>query len=398
MTDLSESLVGLGVEVTALAARGRYNGGDSLPPQTNYKGVRITRTWASSFGKVSTVGRLADYFSFYVTAAWKLLTLPRHDIVMALTTPPLISVPALIICRLRQMKMVALVQDLYPDVAVALGTLKAERLTTRMFDALNRFVLSRADRVIVLGECMRERVAAKVGREARARIDVIHNWADGSVLEPIPESDNNPFVQQERHHSEFVVQFSGNLGRVNDFETVLDAAERLRQRPDIVFEFIGDGAMADRLRTASHEKDLNVRFLPYQPRELLKFTLAAGDAHLVTLASGLSGLSVPSKTYGILAAERPIIFVGDIGSDIARLVSENECGSVIASGDGEGLAHTITQWAECREQPKLMGQSARRLFESRFDRPRAVNDYLTSFASCLNSTPTRLSAQLKPEG
>ena len=181
------------------------------------------------------------------------------------------------------------------------------------------------------------------------------------------------------------MQFSGNFGRVNDFATVLDAAERLRQRPEVLFHFIGDGAKAGELKALSRQRNLkNIRFLPYQPRDLLQFTLAAGDAHLVTLARGLSGLSVPSKTYGILAVGRPILFVGDASSDIARLVHENHCGAVIPGGDGDGLARVIAQWADDRARVKQMGQAARQLFERRFDRPGAVTAYLESFARCMS--------------
>src|SRR5438067_7353741 len=117
MTDLAESLVEHGVEVTALAGCGRYNGGERLAPSEVYKGVRIERAWATSFGKKSSVGRVFDYLSFYMGASWRLLRLPRHDIVMALTTPPLIGLIALVIARVvRGMRVVSLVQDIYPDV------------------------------------------------------------------------------------------------------------------------------------------------------------------------------------------------------------------------------------------------------------------------------------------
>lgn len=384
MTDLAESLVDSGLTVTAIAARGVYNGGDSLPPSAEYRGVKILRAWASSFGKSSTLARLCDYLSFYLGAAWKLLTVPRHDIVMALTTPPLISLLALLVCRLRGMKLIALIQDIYPDVAIALGTLKAGSLISRVLDSLNRLVLRKADRIIVLGECMRERVAAKVGGQARARIDVIHNWADGNALEPLRQPADNPLAASSRLGAEFVVQFSGNLGRVNDFATVLDAAERLLERPEVLFQFIGDGAKAGEVKAISRQRSLkNIHFLPYQPRELLRLTLATGDAHLVTLAPGLSGLSVPSKTYGILAVGRPILFVGDQSSDIARLVQENHCGAVISSGDGEGLARVIARCVDDRPGVKAMGEAARQLFERSFDRPQAVAAYLNSFARCL---------------
>jgi glycosyltransferase involved in cell wall biosynthesis len=394
MTDLGQSLVEKGLQVTALAGRGRYNGGESLPRREIYGGVHIERAWATSFGKDSAVGRLIDYLSFYLGACWKLLTLPRHDIVMALTTPPLISLLALLVCRIRGMKLVALVQDIYPDVAVSLGTLKADGFLTRILDRFNRFTLRKADRVIVLGDCMREKILQKIGDKIRPRLDVIHNWADGTKIRPLEEDAPNRFVEAHHLLDKFVVLFSGNLGRVNDFSTVLDAARLLRERSDIHFLFIGDGAKAIEIKEFIRAHRLeNINLLPYQPRDLLHLSLAAGHAHLVTLAEGLAGLSVPSKAYGILAAGRPIIFVGDSKSAVARFISENGCGAIVAVGESQRLAEIIAQWEEDRERIKRMGREARELFDHRFDRPLAVSAYLESFSKCI--TPE---ASLIPQG
>jgi glycosyltransferase involved in cell wall biosynthesis len=384
MTDLAESLVGRGFDVTALSGRGRYNGGDRLPPREVYRGVRVERAWATGFGKGSFVGRLADYLTFYLGAAWKLLALPRHDVVMALTTPPLIGLLALLACRLKGMKLAALVQDVYPDVGVALGTFREGSLATRGLDRLNRLVLSRADRVIVLGNCMRERVADKVGREGEERVDVIHNWADGERIRPLADGVNNPFAEEHGLRGRFVVQFSGNFGRVNDFDTPLEAARILKERDDVVFLFVGDGAKAGEIKEFVRRHELgNVRLLPYQPRGNLLYSLAAGDAHLVTLAPGLAGLSVPSKTYGILAAGRPVLFVGDARSDAARLVAEHHCGEVVPTGDAARLARVVAAWAEDPETTRRMGREARDLFLRGFDRHHAVDAYAESLFKCL---------------
>lgn len=388
MTDLAESLTRRGLGVTALVGRGRYNGGETLPPREEYRGVRIERAWATSFGKGSAAGRLADYFTFYLGAAWKLLTLPRHDVVMALTTPPLIGLLALIACRLRGMRLAALVQDIYPDVGVALGTFKEGSPLTLLLDRLNRLVLSRADRIIVLGDCMRERVADKAGLLSEGRIDVIHNWADGDKIRPLAPEERNIFVEEHGLRDHFVVQFSGNLGRVNDFDTPLEAARLLKKRDDIVFLFIGDGAKAAEIKEFAARHDLpNVRLLPYQPREHLLYSLAAGHAHLVTLAEGLAGLSVPSKTYGILAAGRPVLFVGDPRSDVARLLVEHRCGEVIPIGEAALLADIIAAWADDPATTSRMGEDARELFERHFNRAHAVEAYAESLAKCLDSTP-----------
>ena len=386
MTDLAGSLVEEGIVVTALAGRGRYNGGERLASSEVYRGVRIERAWATSFGKKSAVRRVSDYLSFYLGASWKLLRLPKHDMVMALTTPPLIGLIALAIGRLRGMRVVALVQDIYPDVAVALGTLNKRNPVMRFLDFLSRLTLRRSDRVVVLGECMRERVLAKVGEGVASRIDVIHNWADGAEIKPLT-GEENPFAAEQNLEGKFVILFSGNLGRVNDFSTVLNAARILRDRTDILFLFIGEGAKSAEIENFAKAHGLeNIRMLPYQPRERLRYSLASGHVSLVTLAEGLAGLSVPSKTYGILAAGRPILFVGDTRSSVARIIQDNGCGAVVSSGESARLSQIITDWASDKEKLAQLNAVARETFEKYFDRPRAVTSYLETFQQCMRNS------------
>jgi len=385
MTELAEGLVERGVRVTALAGRGRYNGGAKLPRRETYRGVEIERAWSTGFGKQTIASRLSDYLSFYFGSSWSLLTLPRHDIVMPLTTPPLIAVVALLIGRLRGMRVVALLQDLYPDVAVALGAIDSRSYLTRALDRINRFVLQRVDRIIVLDECMRERVAAKIFEPTAWRIRVIHNWADGSEIKPL-ENGHNPFTARYELTALFVVLFSGNLGLVNDFATVLEAARLLAGRADIVFLFVGEGSRSQEIEQFAARHSLtNIRTLPYQPRDEICYSLAAAHASLVTLADGLAGLSVPSKTYASLAAGRPILFVGDAGSSVAGLISEHRCGAVVAPGDSQRLAQVIVHWAANPALLAEMGAAARSLFNARFDRPRAVSSYIDTFSQCVQA-------------
>ena len=394
MTELAESLVEQGVQVTALSGRGRYNGGERLLSQEDHKGARIWRAWSTSFGKKNIAGRLLDYASFYLGATLALLRMPRHDIVMALTTPPLIGLVALLVGRLRGMRVVCLVQDVYPDIAVALGALSARNPATRILDWVNRFVLRGVDRTIVLSGCMRDRIAAKVPNRA-STIDVIHNWADGEKIKPV--DGDNPFVSANALDGKFVVLFSGNLGNVNEFSTVLEAANRLSARTDIVFLFIGDGAKGGEIRDYAEQHGLtNIRLLTYQPLNLLPFSLAAGDVSLVTLADGLAGLSVPSKTYGILAAGRPILFVGDLKSDIAGLVSDNHCGAAGAAGDSVRLSEIILEWSMDKTKITGLGVEARKLFDKRFDRASAVSAYVQSFNKCMETEPRPLRSALVP--
>ncbi len=396
MTELAQNLSEHGFEVTALSSRGRYNGGGALPSREQHGGVRIERAWSTSFGKTRLFGRLCDYLTFFLAAFWKLLTMPHQDVVMALTTPPLIGLIALAVGRLRGMRVVALMEDLYPDVAIALGAVKQGSLVARVFDWLTCFMLKRADRIIVLSDCMLERVVAKIGTEAYSRIDVIHNWADGQEIAPLTAGEERFFNARDwpELSNKFIVLFSGNLGLVNEFATVLAAANTLRKRTDIAFVFIGAGARAAEIRNYALRHDLNnVRMLPYQPRESLRHCLASGDALLITLADGLAGLSVPSKTYSSLAAGRPLLYVGDQRSSVARLISQHECGAAVASGDSEQLAATLSGWAANRDALDRLGVAARALFERRFDRQVAVRGYLKSLTKCFNDAGRSLEAK-----
>lgn len=385
MTALAEDLVRHGVEVTALASRGSYNGGRAFAKVEEYAGVRIERIWATSFGKRHLIGRLTDYLTFYLGACWKLLTMPRQDVVMALTTPPLIGLVAALVGRWRGMRFVALQEDMYPDVAVALGALRADTFLTRGLEALMRLMLRSADRIIVLSDCMLERVLGNVGAELRPRIDVIHNWADGREIYPL-HGQKATFWRERGLPAladKFVILFGGNLGLVNEFQTVLEAARLLRDQPDIVFVFIGEGARGPELKEFSQLHGLNnLVLLPYQPRAELPRSLSAGDALLLTLAPGLAGLSVPSKTYSNLAAGRPLLYVGDMRSSSAALIKQAQCGAALASGQSELLAETIRGWSRDAKLVKQMGERARQLFERHFDRPHAVKAYLTSLQRC----------------
>jgi colanic acid biosynthesis glycosyl transferase WcaI len=401
MTALAEDLVQHGVQVTALASRGAYNGGAAFAARETHAGVQIERVWATNFGKTSLAGRLCDYLTFYLGAFWKLLTLPntpgQAHVVMALTTPPLIGLVALLVGRWRGLRFVALQEDMYPEVAVALGALRPDSWVTRLLERLTNRMLQHADRIIVLSDCMLERVLAKLGPAARPRIDVIHNWADGREIMPLAGVKTAFWAERglPALAERFVVLFGGNLGLVNEFTTVLEAARLLAHRDDIAFVFIGEGARRPAITEFIRQHSLtNIITLPYQPRAALPQSLGAADALLLTLAEGLAGLSVPSKTYSNLAAGRPLLFVGDLRSSSAALIQQAGCGAALASGQALALAETVSGWAGDPAQVHLLGRRARQVFEERFDRPHAVRAYWQALTRCVAQSSTEAGPNL----
>ena len=382
MTDLAEGLVERGVQTTIVAGRGLYRGGKKLPKREQYKGVNIERCWVTSFGKATPASRLADYLSFYVGAMWQLLRVQHHDVVMSLTTPPLIGLVGFMIGRLRGMRVVALEQDMYPEVAIALGTLNPDSIMTRLLRFISTGVLQHSDRIIALSECMRLRLAAKLKPTSKLAIDVIHNWADGQIIRP--SSRENWFTREHKLAGRFVVLFAGNFGRVNDFATVLKAASILSNNPNILFLFVGGGDKSTEIESVQKDYDLkNIQILPYHPPSQMGDILAAAHVSLVTLATGLAGLSVPSKLYWSLAAGRPVLFVGDLESESAQIVASNLCGASVAAGNSQKLAEILISWAKDADLLSQMGSAAREVFERRFDRHIAVDAYVQALRKSL---------------
>ncbi|WP_242344770.1 glycosyltransferase family 4 protein [Anaeromyxobacter terrae] len=363
-TDLAEDLAASGVEVTALSGRGSYLGGKQLGARDEHRGVQIVRASATSLGKRTLLHRGMDYASFYATAGAALARLPRHDVMIAMTTPPLIAAAAAALKGPKRSRLVYWVQDLYPDVAVAFGALGPRSPLTRMMAAASRAVMRRADRVVVLGEVMGERCVAS-GADP-ARISVIPNWADAAAVHPV-EHGRNSLRDGLANGARTVVMYSGNMGLAHDIATLLGAARRLRDRRDVAFVFIGDGARKRDVEAAARELP-NLRLEPYQARERLAESLSAGDLHLIGLSPEIEGLIEPSKLYGIMAAGRPALFVGPEGSEVARTIVRHDCGRVLRNGDAEGLASAIAELADDHDLRIAMGERARAVLEQRYAR------------------------------
>jgi glycosyltransferase involved in cell wall biosynthesis len=363
-TDLAVDLAASGIEVTALASRGSYLGGEKLHARDRHAGVGVVRVAATSFGKRTLFHRAVDYASFYAMSAAKLATLPRQDVVVALTTPPLIAASALVAKTLKGSRLVYWVQDLYPDIAVAMGALRPGSLAARAMSAVSRAVFRRADAVVALGDEMRARCIAAGAAPGRAY--VIPNWADGTQVRPVPH-DRNPLRSEFVGAARFVAMYSGNMGRVHDLETLLEAARLLRDRREIAFVFAGDGAKRALVEAVARGLP-NVRLAPYQPRGRLSESLSAADVHLVTLAPEIVGLAEPSKLYGIMAAGRPALFVGPAVAEVARTIERESCGACFANGDARGLADAVVALAADPGERREMGKRARRALETRYDR------------------------------
>jgi colanic acid biosynthesis glycosyl transferase WcaI len=367
-TDLAVDLAAAGLDVTAVASRGSYLGGALLPPTETYRGVRTVRVPCTSFGKGSLFGRVADYGSFYASAAAR-SAMEQSDVVIAMSTPPLVASIGAGLKHAKDTRLVYWVQDLYPELAVAFGVLEPTSTATRVFERASRLVLRSADAVVAIGGTMADRIERKgVPRE---RIHVIPNWADGSGIRPIPP-ESNPFRRAHGLDGKRVVLYSGNMGRGHDMTTLLSAAHALRDEQDVVFVFIGEGLKRQEVVEAAKGNPA-IRLLPYQAREDLAFSLSAGDVHAVTQDANTDGLLEPSKLYGILAAGRPVLYIGPPSTEVARVVLDEGVGHVVANGDVHGAVSAIRRLLD---DARGTGARARECLVNRHDRRYRTGEFL----------------------
>jgi colanic acid biosynthesis glycosyl transferase WcaI len=218
---------------------------------------------------------------------------------------------------------------------------------------------------VTLGEEM-ARTVAQSGAPAE-RIETIPNWAPRELHTPASAEAIATCRERWGLADKFVVAYSGNLGRVHEFATILQSAALLRDRTGVIFLFIGQGARFDEVSAAARDRGLaNVRLLPPEPRETVAASLAAADAHLVTLRPEYSSLVFPSKLAGALAASRPVLFVGPVTGEIGLLLERNECGAAVAPGDGSRLANQITRWQADPALRSRLGGNARTAYERHF--------------------------------
>lgn len=386
LSDLAFRLAERGVSVAVVTSRQLYeNPRAQLPARETVNGVSVHRVATATRGRSRLLGRALDYSSFHVTAGLTLLRLlSPGDVVVAKTDPPLISIVVSSAARLRGALLINWLQDLFPEVASVLTPGLMPAWVERQLITARDRSLRRAAMNVVLSEAMRTRVCG-AGVDI-TRIRIVPNWADTESVMPQPTATSQA-RQRLGLEGRFVVGYSGNLGRAHEFETLIGAARLLRADARFAFLITGSGARAEALQSSVRAEGLdNFFFQPYQPAELLSDSLAAADVHFVSLLPALEGLIVPSKIYGILAAGRPALFVGDRNGDVARMLRDQDCGSALALGDCEGLAAELRLLADSPERVDAMGTNARALGLARYTSEHAVADWLAFLSAIAPST------------
>ncbi len=362
MADAAVELARRGHRVVVLTAdRGYDDPSVRYPTREVREGVEVHRLPWCSFGKRSMALRLLGGISYVVQTGLRGLLVARLGTVVVSTAPPMAGLAALALSVLRGARLKYWVMDLNPDQLVALGIIASSSLTARAFDGLNRLVLTRSADVIVLDRFMAERVNRKL--DVSAKLTVLPPWPVSGALEPVAPSDN-PFRREHGLDGKLVVMYSGNHSPSNPLTTLLRAAERVADDPRLIFLFIGGGVGK---RDVEGSSSPNIRSLPYQSLDRIKYSLSAADVHLVTMGDAMVGVIHPSKVYGALAVSRPVIYLGPEPSHISDIVGHHGVGWRIGHGDVDGAERLFRSLPSIPPAELVeMGRRARLVVSSRY--------------------------------
>lgn len=335
LENMAKRLVDRGWKIGVVSATAGSRPSEGITIYSNQKLGRIAEKLPRAFG-----GYPMSLLAVLIGA----LRAPKHDIVVTMTDPPLVAAIGLLVGLLKGSKTVHWSQDVFPDVLESVAKTWAAKTIARILKKPFRYILTKYNIVLSIGDCMSKRLAEP--KSIGVKAVVVRNPHD-STIRNFPRATDK--LRQEFNVSgKFTVVYAGTAGKAHTFDTLFKVAEYMRETyPDISFVIVGAGSsFASLQETAKKLKPCNVSFISWVPDERLSEMLAVADVHIVTMADNVLGQCVPSKVAGIMAAARPCIFIGPSECDAADLIIRENCGKVVSNGSVVALANSIGHYYE----------------------------------------------------
>jgi len=374
LTRIAEGLAQTG-EVSVLCSQPTYSQrGIKAPTNEVHNGVKICRCWGGRLNKDLLPLRIINFFTISISLFLSgLIRFKRCDKVIVVTNPPLLPFLITLASKLKRSTPILLVHDVYPEVLIAAGILKPGSLTCNLIQGVTRWLYKNVKKVIVIGRDMKKIAISKCGNTDK--VHLITNWADLDIVKPLIR-DENSLLKSHGLLNKFVVQYCGNMGRTHGLEYLLETAEELQNRNNLHFLMIGSGARKNWLeKNVEDRKISNITILPRCQRDSLNETLNACDIAVISFVPGMSGISVPSRMYNIMAAGKPILAIADDESELATVVKEENIGWVVPPGEIKLLKTAIKDAKSDRIRLQKMGERARIAAESKYSLANIITDY-----------------------
>ena len=370
-------------DITVIAAQPNYAGEKvstkKLFEEDRLENMKIIRIHLPEVDKTSKLSRMKYIFSYFILANIALLKEKGVDLIYTISQPPVLGGLIGTIGKfLKKTKHVYNIQDFNPEQAAAVSYTNKQSVfrIAKKIDMLN---CKYSDCVILVGNDMSETLKQRFIGKKVPNHAVINNWTNEQEVVPIDKSNEHieRFLKDNKLEDKFIIMYSGNVGLYYDLENIIKVTEHFREKKDLAFVFIGEGAVKkDMQEFVCNNKISNVHFLPYQPKEFIKYSLNAADVHLVVNQKGIKGVSVPSKIYGVMAAGKPILGVLEQGSEAQMLIEKSNSGIVVEPQDYDGIIQTINQFYQMeKDKVKELGHNGRKYLDKNLKREISINKY-----------------------
>lgn len=340
-------------------------------------GVPVKRSYVYVPEKVSAGGRILHEFSFIVSSFFRMLFAPRPDVIIAVLPPLGLGLSAYALSLLKRAPFVVHIQDLQPDAAADLGMIRSKTVLKLLYRA-EKFIYDRASLVSTISGKMREKVMSK-GIDGN-KLLLFPNWADFEAVKPLPK--DNKFRKEHGLAGKFVVLYSGNIGEKQGLDVIVQAAEAIRDRKDIVFVIAGHGAYRKTLEEKVRRSGAgNVMMLPVQPKEMLPYMISAADACLMPQKKNVKDIVMPSKLLAILASGRPVIAGAHPDSELAAIFAAAGCGILVEPENPGQLAKAVLELAADPRKGEAFGSSGRAFAAAKFSKQSVLDAALPALLS-----------------
>lgn len=382
LAELSEGIIDA-FDITVICVVPSYSGKVEEKYKKNriykeiHNGVNIIRVRVPEFDKKNKISRIRNLLTYFMNSIIATMKLDKFDYIYSISQPPILGGTLGVVGKfLKGGKFIYNIQDFNPEQTVAVGYSK-NQIILNLAMSLDKWNCKRADKVIVVGRDMQETLIKRFNNKNVPTNVFINNWIDENEIYPISEHEEiYNFKEKYGLNNKFIIMYSGNIGLYYDLENIIKVISKFKDKDNIIFAFVGDGSVKEEIEKYSKDNDLkNVKFIPYQPKEKLKYSLNSADVHWVVNAKGIKGVSVPSKLYGVMAVGKPVLGVLDNGSEARLILEESNCGVCSEPGDYKGIENNINYIIKNKEKIKILGMNGRIYLENYLSKNKSIDKY-----------------------
>lgn len=274
------------------------------------------------------------------------------------STPPINGLIMSILKKIKKSKTVYNLQDIFPDSLVHTGMTKKGSILWKIGRVVENITYKTADKIIVISQDFKKNIMEKGVPEDK--IEIVYNWVDENQVVDVPRSENKLFDKYGLDRDKFYICYSGNVGFTQNMQMLVNVAKDLEDNENIGFVIVGEGAFKPKLEELVRETGLkNMTLIPFQDYSDISHVFSLGDAGLIISKKGVGSNSVPSKTWSIMSAQRPVLASFDKGSELDTIITENNCGICVNADDADALKGAILKMYEDRNSLKEMGENGR---------------------------------------